>query len=83
MGSVSTEGSIIEGLITTLFILKGLKFISFDFYDFENIKIDYIDKSLEKAINETLPNRYSYEDAPDVRYFGAVHKYFDKKYKVY
>lgn len=45
--------------------------------------IDYIDKSLEKAINETLPNRYSYEDAPDVRYFGAVHKYFDKKYKVY
>lgn len=65
-----------EGIRTTLYMLKGFNLIDFEFDDNNYLIVTYFDDIFKNAINAVIPSEEYYADAPDLIFFGSVHKYF-------
>lgn len=66
---------IYSDLITTLTVLRGFDILDFNL-DSPFLTVSYIDEEFEKAINNVIPSEEYFADAPDLRFFGPVYKYF-------
>lgn len=66
---------IYSDLITTLTVLRGFDLVDFNLYS-PFLTVSYIDNEFEKAINNVIPSEDYFADAPDMRFFGTVYKYF-------
>lgn len=69
--------NIVEGALLTLDMMSSLGYIEYSVFNKNKVKIHDFDKKLEDTIMKYVPEENNYADAPELRMFGTVYKYFD------
>ncbi|WP_270642156.1 hypothetical protein [Paraclostridium sordellii] len=73
------EYDITEGFMTYIEIFKGLNLIQFEFNDYRNLVIKYLNPQLETLVNTLLPSEGYYSDSREFRHYGTVYEFFKTK----